>query len=195
MVDLLSPLGGAYRPGSHGNFAKGFGIRLEEVALGSIVQVAAWPGRSQVMLDALRSVTDLSLGDRPGCGVVTDEGRAFWIAPGRLLVAGEAQGWSARLAESVAADVGTVTDLTHGRVVIGIEGDRAEWVLSKFFAIDFSEPAFPVGDGIATVHHDIFAQIQRTGSHRFELYLFRSYARAFWTSLCHASEEVGYEVR
>jgi heterotetrameric sarcosine oxidase gamma subunit len=33
-------------------------------------------------------------------------------------------------------------------------------VLAKFFAIDFALPAFPVGAGRSTAHHDIFAQIQ-----------------------------------
>ena len=68
-------------------------------------------------------------------------------------------------------------------------------MLAKFFAIDFSLPAFPVGSGISTNHHDIFAQIQRSGADQFDVYVFRSFARAFWTSLDHASEEVGYEVR
>ena len=65
----------------------------------------------------------------------------------------------------------------------------------KFFAIDFALPAFPEGAGRSTAHHDIFAQIQRTGPQQFDLYVFRSFARSFWTALCHASEEVGYEVR
>ena len=78
---------------------------------------------------------------------------------------------------------------------IRIAGPKAEWVLAKFFAIDFSLPALPVGSGLSTVHHDIFAQIQRTGADRFDVYVFRSFARSFWGSLCHASEEVGYEVR
>ena len=68
-------------------------------------------------------------------------------------------------------------------------------MLAKFFAIDFSLPAFPQGAGRSTAHHDIFAQIQRTGPDSFDIYVFRSFARAFWTALCHASEEVGYEVR
>ena len=88
-----------------------------------------------------------------------------------------------------------MTDLSHGRTAIRIAGPKAEWVLAKFFAIDFSLPAFPVGSGLSTVHHDIFAQIQRTGADQFDVYVFRSFARSFWNSLCHASEEVGYEVR
>ena len=47
----------------------------------------------------------------------------------------------------------------------------------------------------STAHHDIFALIQRSGADQFDLYVFRSFARSFWTALCHASEEVGYEVR
>ena len=96
---------------------------------------------------------------------------------------------------TVTSSTGTVTDLSHGRTVIRIAGPKAEWVLAKFFAIDFSLTAIPVGSGLSTVHHDIFAQIQRTGADQFDVYVFRSFARSFWNSLCHASEEVGYEVQ
>jgi heterotetrameric sarcosine oxidase gamma subunit len=68
-------------------------------------------------------------------------------------------------------------------------------VLAKFFAIDFSLAAFPLGAGRATTHHEIFAQIQRTGPDRFDIYVFRSFARSFWKTLCHGCEEVGYEVQ
>ena len=73
----------------------------------------------------------------------------------------------------VTPTTGTVTDLSHGRTAIRIAGPKAEWVLAKFFAIDFSLPAFPVGSGLSTVHHDIFAQIQRSGADQFDIYVFR----------------------
>ena len=76
------------------------------------------------------------------------------------------------------AAIGTVTDLSHGRTAIRISGPKAEWVLAKFFAIDFALPAFPEGAGRSTAHHDIFAQIQRTGAEQFDLYVFRSFARS-----------------
>ena len=72
---------------------------------------------------------------------------------------------------------------------------RAEWVLSNFSALDScAKTAFPVEAGRATAHHDIFVQLQRTREDAFDLYVFRSFARSFWHSLCHAAEEVGYEV-
>jgi len=135
------------------------------------------------------------LADGAGGGIATETRSAFGIAPGKFLVADQEEGLFARLAAAITSDIGAVTDLSHGRTAIRIAGARAEWVLAKFFAIDFSLAAFPLGSGISTVHHDIFAQIQRSGPDRFDVYVFRSFARSFWTALGHASEEVGYEVR
>lgn len=195
MVEQLSPLGPAWRPGSHGNFVEGTGVVLSETQPGSIVQVAAWAGEEKALIAAIRTVAGLALPDGAGGGVVTEEKAAFGFAPGKFLIVDQAEGLFATLAAAITGATGTVTDLSHGRTAIRIVGPKAEWVLAKFFAIDFSLAAFPVGAGRSTAHHDIFSQIQRTGTNQFDLYVFRSFARAFWNALCHASEEVGYEVR
>jgi sarcosine oxidase subunit gamma len=195
MVEQLSPLGPAWRPGSHGNFVEGTGVVLSETQPGSIVQVAAWAGEEKALIAAIRTVAGLALPDGAGGGIVTEEKAAFGFAPGKFLIVDQAEGLFATLAAAITGATGTVTDLSHGRTAIRIAGPKAEWVLAKFFAIDFSLAAFPVGAGRSTAHHDIFAQIQRTGANQFDLYVFRSFARAFWNALCHASEEVGYEVR
>jgi len=194
MPERESPLGSAFRPGSHGNFADGVGVTLSEPKPASIVQVAAWPGEERALLAAVKSAPGLALPDGAGGGTVKAGKGAFGFAPGRFLVVDQAEGVAARLATAVAVETGTVTDLSHGRTAIRIAGSRAEWVLAKFFAIDFALPAFPVGSGRSTVHHDIFAMIQRTGEEQFDIYVFRSFARSFWTALCHGAEEVGYQV-
>lgn len=89
----------------------------------------------------------------------------------------------------------SASDPTHSQTQSCKQGAVHIWVLAKFFAIDFALPAFPVGSGVSTAHHDIFAQIQRTAEDAFDLYVFRSFARSFWTMLGHGAEEVGYEVR
>lgn len=195
MVDQLSPLHPVYRPGAHGNFGEGVGVFLSETQPGSIVQVAAWPGQTPALISAIGAATGLALSDGPGAGAYTNDKSAFGMAPGTVLVVDQAEGLATTLLGHVTGTIGTVTDLSHGRTALRVEGTKAEWVLSKFFALDFAQAAFPVGEGRSTSHHDVFAQIQRTGDDRFDLYLFRSLARSFWTSLCHASEEVGYEVR
>ncbi len=194
MVEPLSPLGSAWHPGTHGNVAGGTGVRIEETRPGSIVQVAAWPGREKQAIAAIRKAAGLALPDGAGGGIAKDTKAAFGFAPGKFLVVDQAEGLDAALSAALSGEDGVVTGLSHGRTAIRMAGPKAEWVLAKFFALDFALPAFPVGKGCSVNHHDVFAQIQRTGPDAFDLYVFRSFARAFWTSLCHAAEEVGYEV-
>jgi methylglutamate dehydrogenase subunit D len=137
----------------------------------------------------------LAIADSPRAGAVAGPRAGFGIAPGQWLIVDQAEGLAERLADAIDIETGTVTDLSHGRTAVRISGPKAEWVLAKFFAIDFSLPAFPVQAGCATAHHDIFAHIQRTGDDAFDLYVFRSFARSFWQALCHATEETGYEVK
>jgi methylglutamate dehydrogenase subunit D len=195
MVEQLSPLEAVWKPGAYGKVLGGAGVALEETKPGSIVQAAAFPGEERTLIAVIRDVTGLSLPDGAGGGVATEGKSAFGIAPGRFLVIDQNEGLGIMLKAAVLAATGTITDLSHGRTAIRISGPKAEWVLGKFFAIDFALPAFPEGAGRSTAHHDIFTQIQRTGPEQFDLYVFRSFARSFWTALCHASEEVGYEVK
>jgi sarcosine oxidase subunit gamma len=195
MVDQLSPLAPVLRPGRYAEVDHKVGATLDELQPGSIVQLAAWRGEEGALIAAIKEVTGLALPDGAGGGVATETKAVFGFAPGKFLVVDQDEGLAATFAEAVGSETGTVTDLSHGRTAIRVAGPKAEWVLAKFFAVDFSLPAFTVGSGLSTVHHDIFAQIQRAGPDRFDIYVFRSFARAFWKSLCHASEEVGYEVQ
>lgn len=211
MVETLSPIAPLYRTGLHGNVAEGAGIALAETRPGSIVQVTAWPGKTAALIAAIGKATGLELSDGAGAGAVAENKSVFGFAPGRFLVVDQAGGLADRLAAHVPADMGTVTSLSHGRTAFRISGigaagneasgfgsrkvGNAEWVLGKLFALDFALPAFPVGAGRATIHHDIHVMIQRVGDEAFDLYVFRSFARSFWKALCHASEELGYEVQ
>ncbi|MGE0499358.1 MAG: sarcosine oxidase subunit gamma [Rhizobiaceae bacterium] len=194
MVETLSPLGDAWRPGRYGNTANGTGVRLFEMRPGSIVQVAAWSGREKAALTAIRKAAGIALPDGAGAGVAKGGKAAFGIGPGRFLVVDQADGLLDALTAALAAADGAVTGLSHGRTAVGIDGPRVEWVLAKLFPIDFALVAFPVGSGRATAHHDVLTLVQRTTQSQFVLYVYRSFARSFWKTLCHAAEEVGYEV-
>ncbi|NMG41308.1 sarcosine oxidase subunit gamma family protein [Chelativorans sp. ZYF759] len=195
MVEQVSPLGAAYRLGRHGRAEGTPGITLTETRPGSIVQIGAWPGREGSVVAAASAVLGVPLANLPRAGAVSGHRAIFGIGPGLWLASDQVEDLASRLLEAIGAEDGTVTDLSHGRIALRIAGPSAEWVLSKFFAIDFSLSAFPVEAGRATAHHDIFVHIQRTGEDAFDLYVFRSFARSFWIALCHASEETGYEVR
>ena len=195
LPERLSPLEPVYHPGSHGNFEHGIDVILSETRPGSILQVAAWPGEEKRLIDAIRKVTGLTLPDGAGGGASNGGRAAFGFAPGKFTVVDEAESLATAFAGVITPAIGTLTDLSHGRTAIRIAGPKAEWVMAKFFAIDFALPAFPLGAGRSTNHHDVFAQIQRSSADQFDIYVFRSFARSFWKALCHASEEVGYEVQ
>ncbi len=195
MVEQLSPLEPDYKRGRYGNSAGQTGVTLMETQPGSIVQVAVWPGGEHAAIDAISKATGLTLANTPGAGACGDGFAAFGLAPGKWLVVSEDEGLEAVLAKAIPSLIGAVTDLSHGRTAIRISGAKAEWVLAKLFAVDFAPRAFAVGQGIATKHHEIFAQIQRSGPQQFDIYVFRSFARSFWHTLLTASAEAGYQVR
>ena len=194
MVEIVSPLEPVYRRGAHGDRDGGSAVTLCETQPGSIVQLASWPGREDAMRAAIKSVTGLEPTAAPGAGMIEESRSVFGFAPGRWLVVDQAEGIGETLREKIGIDLGTVCDLSHGRTALSIEGGSAERVLSKLFALDFSAAAFPVGQAKSTTHHDVFTLIQRTGADRFELYVYRSFARSFWRLLCTSAEEFGFTV-
>lgn len=194
MVEIVSPLEPVYRRGAHGNRDGGSRITLSETQPGSIVQLAAWPGQDDAMRAVIKTVTGLDVVAAPGAGAVDESSAAFAFAPGRWLVVDQAEGVGQTFRDKVSADLGTVCDLSHGRTAIAVEGEKAERLLSKFYALDFFPGVFPVGGAKSTTHHDVFTLIQRTGADRFELYVYRSFARSFWHLLCASAEEFGYTV-
>ncbi|MBK8457719.1 MAG: sarcosine oxidase subunit gamma [Phyllobacteriaceae bacterium] len=195
MVEIASPLGTAFKPGRHGKPDGAPGVIVCERKPATIVQVAAFSGRETAVREALVKAAGLKLNGKPGAGVVNGSRAGFGVAPGRWLIADDKEGLAGSFAKAIAHEDGAVTRLTHGRSVFRIEGPRAEWVLAKLFAVDFSPEAFPVGDAVSTTHHDVFAAIQRVGENAFDLYVFRSFARSFFETLVRAGEEVGCEVK
>ncbi|MGB7432916.1 MAG: sarcosine oxidase subunit gamma family protein [Ahrensia sp.] len=171
-----SPLGDSFVPGRFGNTKAGCGVQLSERQGIALADVAAWPGKANIVSTA-----------------VSTSACFFEYAPNRWTVITDDQYVPMNLAKKV-GDAGTVVDLSHGRTVLRISGNQAAWVLPKLFAIDFSDAAFAVATGLATQHHEISAQIYRVDATTFDIMIFRSYARAFWHTLTKAAQDVGYEV-
>ncbi|MEP5361656.1 MAG: sarcosine oxidase subunit gamma, partial [Nitratireductor sp.] len=68
MVEPVSPLGAAWKPGAYPNTAGESGLVLSETRPGSIVQAAAWRGREKALIAAITSLTALALADGAGAG-------------------------------------------------------------------------------------------------------------------------------
>jgi methylglutamate dehydrogenase subunit D len=182
MSNRASALGEIHKIGTFGNLTNGVGVILSETFFDFTAEIAAFPSSIQTVekvIGAANAKVKTSL--------------AFKIASNRWLVAGTPD-FRTALETKLSEQDGTITDLTHGRSAFVVSGSKAEWVLPKLFAVDFSLKAFPEHTGLATMHHDTFTQIYRSHAQTFDIFVFRSFARSFWQTLRHAAAETGYEI-
>lgn len=180
MSERASPLGADFKPGRFGNAEGGVGVTLSEQQHGFIGELAAFDA-------SIATVSKLAAKAAGEPGAIS-----FAIARNRWFLAGP-DGMDAQVSAGLKPADGSLIDLSHGRTCLRISGPKAEWVLSKLYAIDFALAAFPAGTGLSTAHHSTFTQIYRHDEKTFDLFVFRSLARSFWHTLQRAAEGTGYE--
>jgi sarcosine oxidase subunit gamma len=90
--------------------------------------------------------------------------------------------------------VASVSDQSHGRVVIRISGPKARYVLAKGSPVDWHPRAFPVGAVAATQMAHVGVHAQRIAGDQYDLSLFRGFSESFWEWLTEQAQEFGYEI-
>ena len=180
----------------HPNVAGQIGVRLQAGILPVVMQVSTWI-RGVAGLEQARAAWRGAPPPGPtGQTLHTAQGLLMRTGPEEwLLVAEQAGEHTALLRRQVAADVGAVTDLSHARCRIRIEGQRCRDTLSKLYALDLRDAAFPVGQVRLTGHHHVPALLHRTGVDGFDIYVFTTYALDHLHALEDAALEYGVAVQ
>jgi sarcosine oxidase subunit gamma len=88
----------------------------------------------------------------------------------------------------------SVSDQSHGRVVIRLSGERTREVLAKGSPVDFHRREFPVNASVPTQMAHVGVHVSRPEEEVFELSLFRGFSEHFWEWLTEQAQEFGYEV-
>lgn len=184
-----SPFAG-HEPAEWPNAAGETGVRLFAETLASVAQVSTWVSGVAALEQALVGV----LGQRaPACTgdtLRTPQGLVFRTGPEEFLIVADADADNTTwLRRHVAADVGSVTDLSHARCRIRIDGNKCRDTLGKLFPIDLREAAFPVEQARLTGHHHVPCLIHRRGVDRFDIYVFSTYAHDQLSTLIDAALE------
>ena len=99
------------------------------------------------------------------------------------LVSGEigAMGALSRQAEAAAEGAPCIAcDITHGRLIVDMEGPSTLTVLSKSRGLDMREGVFPIGLGTRTRFVDMLVYVERKGFHDFRLISDRSTGVFLW---------------
>lgn len=192
-----SPFDG-HKPGQRPAPDGRIGVTLRAEALPGLVQVHTWPDGVEGLRVALAGALGVpAVPARTGQVARVDAGLLLCTGPCEyqlLPTATAAGGAVAALRAHVVADVGAVTDLGHARCRIHVEGPRCRDVLSKLFALDLREAAWPVGELRLTGHHHVPCAALRLGPDTFDLLVFSTYAFDQLGTVLDAAQEVGVEL-
>lgn len=187
-----SPFEG-HKAGEQLSASRQIGVTLSADTLPGLVLVTTWPAGIGALRQALAGALGKAAPARPGLVVSVDAGALICTGPEEflLLTTAGAGGLLLELRGHIPADVGSVTDLGHARCRIHIKGPHCRDALSKLFALDLREAAWPVGELRQTGHHHVPCTLHRTGTDRFDLLVFSTYAFDQLATLLDAAREYG----
>ena len=144
----------------------------------SIVTVIARAGQAQATAAALKGSD------------------AQWAGPDQWFVLAENRGEGALYRELKAklSGLASVSDQSHGRVVLRLVGPKARAVLAKGTPVDLHPDVFPVGKSALTQMAHVGVHLTRVGADGYDLSVFRGFAESFWEWITEQAEEFGYQV-
>jgi heterotetrameric sarcosine oxidase gamma subunit len=194
MVERRSPLSECLRPGLHGAAgAAGPGIEIRELRPLAVVQVAAFDAeRAGPAIGAALGIA--ALPGRNGVATAADAA-VLWIGPGRwIVVEPESRDLASMLAQRCPADVAAITDLSHARTALRVEGPQVRALLAKLCTLDVDPAAFPPGACAQSQFGQIGVLLYCRAEHGFDLVVLRGFAVSAWETVTDAALEFGCRV-
>lgn len=172
------------------------GVTVTTAMLTSVTQVSTWHAGVSALCEVLSTALDQALPAQTGDTVRSANQLVMRTGPEEfLIVSDEATDMTALLRQSIAADVGSVTNLSHARCRIHLEGPKCVDTLSKLFPIDLRDPAFPQQQIRLTGHHHVPSLLHRLGAQSFDVYVFSTYAFDQLATVLDAAREYGVTLK
>lgn len=121
---------------------------------------------------------------------------AQWAGPDQYIVLAEGRGEGAlyRELKTKLGGLASVTDQSHGRVIIRISGPKARAVLAKGTPVDLHPDQFAIGRSALTQMAHVGVHLTRAGEDAYDLSVFRGFSESFWEWITEQAEEFGYQV-
>ncbi len=171
------------------------GVSIRAGLVPSAVLVSTWVSGEAGLQAALAEMLGQAPPGPTGQTLATQLGLLMRTGPEEWLLIGDGTSDAyAALRAAIGADVGGVTDLSHARCRIKLQGPRCLDTLSKLFALDCRPTAFPVGELRMSGHHHLPCSLHRLGETEFDLYVFTTYAHDQLASLLDAALEYGVKL-
>jgi methylglutamate dehydrogenase subunit D len=194
MAERRSALAEVLKPGVYGAAGPaGPGVEITELKSLAAVQVAAFDA------DRAAGAIGTALGtpapsSRNGVATV-GHATVLWTGPGRwLVVEPESRDLASLLAHDCPGEVAAITDLSHARTGLRVEGSKVRDLLAKLCMLDFDSAVFPSGTCAQTQFGHIGVLLYCRVHDGFDVFVPRSFAVSAWESILDAALEFGCRV-
>ena len=191
-MTLNSPLSDIIQKGSFGNSENRNSILINEISNIYIVQIAKYKNSTQNTEDI--KINGLNLPTTSGQVNSSKEERILWNGPNNWLYISLLKNPIDILESNLNKNNFAITDLSHSRTIISLEGIDAKEVLKKGCPFNFNNLkknncANSVFNGIT-----LTIDVVEDNPDKIYLYVLRSFGESFYHAITDATLEFGYKI-
>ena len=192
-MTAITPLEFIHKKGIFGDHHKKNEIdllRFSEVKNFSIIQLVQYK-KSKVNINDIK-IENLEISTENSNVKSNNETRILWNAPRTWLILSSKENIIETIKKNCNEEDFAVTDISHSRAIIQIQGNQAKEVLKKGSPINFNE--FNVNRCVGTVFHGITIIIDLISDDpdTFNLLTLRSFGESFYHHITDSALEFGY---
>tara|TARA_B100000945_G_scaffold299758_1_gene280708 strand:- start:1181 stop:1768 length:588 start_codon:yes stop_codon:yes gene_type:complete len=189
-----SPLYEIHKKGLYGDYEnknESNLLTVKEVTNLKIFQVVKYKN-SKIKVSDL-NIDGLELNEKPNSVILNDRVRILWSGPNSWLVTSKDQNLFSKISANIKQSDFAVTDLSHSRSIIDIEGKLCKEVLKKGCPFNFNE--LNKSNCINSVFHGITITVDVMGDtpDKIRLFALRSFGESLYHSITDSALEFGFK--
>ena len=193
-MSLISALANVHTTGQYGDHEdknENNLLKISEVKNLLIVQIVQYKN-SSVSVESI-DIDGLKLKDEPLRVVSNNETRILWNGPKNWFLVSTKKDLLKDIIQNFNETDFAVTDLSHSRAVIQIEGSEVKEVLKKGCPFNFN--SLEKNNSINSTYNGIAFMVDMLNDdpHKVRLFTLRSFGESFYHSVTDASLEFGYK--
>ena len=188
-----SPLHNVHKKGLYGDYEskdeKNI-IKVSEVKNLQIIQIVKYKN-SDISLENI-NIDNLNLINKPLSVIFNEDTRILWIAPNSWLLTSKNRNILKNINQMLNNKDFAITDLSHSRAIIELEGEDSKEVLKKGCPFNFNE--FNKNSSLNSTYNGMSITVDMLSEDpdKFRIFSLRSFGESMYHSIIDASLEFGY---